>query len=111
MTIGRILANNIDQGSGFALATPHSSTTRVALTAKHVVGDQKPSSLQFVTQDGRKIPIERVEQDKDLDVAVMHLGEDVAEGLTVGCGVDGAIWQVEAQPYPNDPKLDGTITD
>jgi hypothetical protein len=109
MTIGRILANDNDLGIGFALAIPHSMTTRIVLTAKHVVGDQEPSSLQFVTQDGRRIPVERVEPDKDLDVAVLHLGEDVPEGLAVGSAVDGASWQVETQPGLNDPELSGII--
>ena len=89
MTVGRILANGIDQGSGFALATPDSRTTRVVLTAKHVVGDRQPSSLQFVTQDGQAIPVDRVEGDDDLDVAVLHLGEDVPGGLAVGHAVNG----------------------
>ena len=108
MTVGRILANGIDQGSGFALATPDSSTTRVVLTANHVVGDH--SSLQFVTQDGQGIPVERMEGDDDLDVAVLHLGEDVPGGLAVGYAVDGANWKVETQPSPNNPMLEGTIT-
>ena len=110
MTVGRILGNDIDKGSGFALATPHSRTTRVVLTAKHVVGDQEPSSLQFLTQAGRRIPIERVERDEDLDVAVLHLGEDLAEGLAVGRATEEAAWQVETQPLGNDPKLTGTVT-
>src|SRR6266702_2225698 len=105
MTVGRILATDIDKGSGFALATPHSRTTRVVLTAQHVVGDQEPSSLQFLTEDKRRIPVERVEGDDDLDIAVLHLGEDVAEGLAVSRAVEGAAWQVETQPLGNDPKL------
>ena len=89
MTVGRILANDKDKGSGFALATPHSGSTRVVLTANHVVGNQEASSLQFVTQDGQRIPVERVERDDDLDIAVLHLGEDVPEGLAVGRAIEG----------------------
>ena len=111
MTVGRILENDIDKGSGFALATSPSRTTRVVLTAKHVVGNQEPSSLQFFTEDKRRIPVERVEWDNDLDVAILHLSEDVAKGLVVGRAVEGGSWQVETQPRPNDPKLYGTITD
>jgi len=111
MTVGRILVNDNDKGSGFALASPHSEYTRIALTANHVVRGQEASSFQFVTQAGQKISVERVERDKDLDVAVLHLGEDVAEGLAVGRAVKGAAWQVEAQPLGNDPKLTGTVTD
>ena len=111
MTVGRVLANDEDKGSGFALATSHSGTTRIVLTARHVVGDQEPSSLLFLTEDKRKIPVESVERDDDLDVAVLHLSEDVAEGLAVSDAVEGENWQVETQPRPNDPKLSGTITD
>jgi len=109
MTVGRILANGEDKGSGFVLATPHSTTTRVVLTARHVVSDQEPSSLHFLTEDKRRIPVERMEQDDDLDIAVLHLCEDVAEGLAVGHAVEKGSWQVRAQPRGNDPKLTGTI--
>ena len=111
MTVGRIWTNEIDKGSGFALATPHSRATRVVLTAKHVVGNHEPSSLQFVTEDMRRIPVESVKQNNDLDIAVLHLSEDVADGLVVGCAVEGGSWQVKTQPRPNDPTLYGTITD
>ncbi len=110
MTVGRILVNDKYKGSGFALATPHSEYTRVVLTANHVVGNQEASSLQFVTQIGRKISVERVERDDDLDIAVLHLGEDVTEGLVVGQAIEGAAWQVETQPLSKDPKLTGTVT-
>src|SRR6266496_5368100 len=101
MTVGRILVNDIDKGSGFALASPNSGFTRVALTANHVVRNQEASSLQFITQAGRRIPVERVEKDDDLDVAVLHLSEDVPEGLAVGRAIEGAAWQVETQPLGN----------
>jgi WD40 repeat protein len=111
MTVGRILANDIDKGSGFALATSPSRTTRVVLTAKHVVGDQEPASLQFFTEDERRIPVEHMDWDNDLDVAVLYLSEDVAGGLVTGRAVEGRSWEAETQPRPNDPKLYGTITD
>src|SRR5947208_855856 len=101
MTVGRILGNDKDMGSGFALATSHSRTTRVVLTARHVIGDQEPSSFQFLTEDKRMIPVERVERDDDLDIAVLHLSEDVAEGLAVGRAVEEGSWQVETQPRGN----------
>ena len=110
MTVGRILGNDKDMGSAFALATPNSGSTRVVLTANHVVGKHEAASLQFVTQAGRRIPVERVERDDDLDVAVLHLSEDVVEGLAVGRAVEGGSWQVESQPRDNDPKLTGTIS-
>ena len=109
MTVGRILENDKDMGSGFALATPHSRTTRVVLTARHVIGDREPSSFQFLTKDKRRIPVERVERDNELDIAVLHLSEEVAEGLAVSRSVEEGSWQVEAQPRGNDPKLTGTI--
>ena len=110
MTVGRILVNDKDKGSGFALATPHSEYTRVVITANHVVGNQEASSLHFVSQVGRKISVERVERDDDLDIAVLRLGEDMSEGLVVGQAIEGAAWQVETQPLGNDPKLTGTVT-
>jgi hypothetical protein len=84
MTIGRILGNNQDRGSGFALATSHSGSTCVVLTASHVVDSQEASSIQFATQSGPRIPVERVERADDLDIAVLYLGEDVAGGLAKG---------------------------
>lgn len=110
MTVGRILGNDKDMGSGFVLATPNSGFTRVALTANHVVRDQEAPSLQFVTQVGQRIPVKPVERDDDLDVAVLHLSEDVAEGLAVGYAVEGGSWRVETQPRGNDPMLTGTIS-
>jgi len=50
-----------------------------------------------------------VERYNDLDVAVLHLSEDMAGGFAVGRAVEEESWQVEAQPRGNDPKLTGTI--
>jgi WD40 repeat protein len=111
MTLGRILVNGKDKGSGFALAPPDSELTRIVLTANHVVGSQEPSCLEFfVPQKNRKIPVERVERDDDLDVAVLHLSEDLSEGLVVDKASEGMTWQVETQPLGNDPMLTGTVT-
>src|SRR5215469_15084627 len=109
MTTGRILGNNQDRGSGFALATSHSRSTRVVLTASHVVDIQEASSIQFATRSGRRIPVEHVIRADDLDIAVLYLGEDVAGGLAKGQAVEGAGWKVETQPLGNDPMLKGVI--
>jgi hypothetical protein len=52
MTIGRVLARGKDKGSGFAIATGTGASSRVALTAAHVVRGQDASSIQFVTPPG-----------------------------------------------------------
>jgi Trypsin-like peptidase domain len=109
MTVGRILGNNKDMGSGFALAVSHSGFTRVVLTANHVVDKQEISSIQFATQSGRRIPVERVLPAGDLDIAVLYLGEDLPGGLAKGNAVEEAGWKVETQPRGNDPMLKGTI--
>jgi hypothetical protein len=103
MVVGRILADAKDRGSGFALAP------RVAVTANHVVRGRAAGSLHLALGDGRSVPVDRVEGDETLDVAVLHLGEEVPEVLAVGRAVAGADWRVEAQPRGNDPLLTGTI--
>jgi predicted ATPase/Tfp pilus assembly protein PilF len=109
MTIGRILANGKDKGSAFALASPGSSTTRVVLTAHHVVRGQDLRSLQFAPYRER-VGIASMQSDAALDVAVLYLAEDLPGGLKVGEARVGESWQVEAQPRPNDPALTGTIS-
>src|SRR5215213_4631192 len=103
MATGRICAKEKDRGSGFALAP------RVVVTANHVVRDEEASSLQFVLDDGRKFQVERVDPAEKLDVAVLHIAEDVPEVLSVGPAVEDWKWQVESQPLGNDPRLTGTI--
>ena len=109
MTIGRILGNNKDMGSGFALATSHSGFTRLVLTANHVVGKQEALSIQFATSSGATIPVERVVRDEELDIAVLYLSEDVSGGLAKSQAVEDARWKVLNQPRGNDPMLKGTI--
>src|SRR5215217_6191907 len=103
MAIGRICAKEEDKGSGFALAP------RIVVTADHVVCDEEASSLQFVIDDGRRFQVYRVERDEPLDVAVLHMAEDVPEVLSVGPAVEGLYWRVESQPLGSDPLLTGTI--
>jgi len=126
MAVGRILLNRKDKtgkdktdllGCGFALATTLGAPSRVVLTAYHVIVADKQrnvmyetSSLRFATEAGRMIPVFDVQVAEDLDIAVLHLSEEVREGLAVGHAVEGAAWQVEAQPLGSDPKLTGTIT-
>jgi hypothetical protein len=109
MTIGRILGNKKDMGSGFALATSHSGFTRVVLTANHVVDNQEASALQFATLSGARMPVECVVRDEELDIAVLYLGEDVPGGLAKSQAVEEAGWKVLNQPRGNDPMLKGTI--
>jgi hypothetical protein len=109
MTVGRILGNGKDLGSGFALATAPSGFTRVIVTAKHVVDGQAATALQFALAIGATIPVERVVPDETLDIAILYAGEDVAGGLATSEAVDEARWKVLAQPRGNDPMLKGTI--
>ncbi len=104
MAGGRILVQGKDEGSGFAL------TPRVVLTANHVVRNREAPSLQFATEAGRRVPVERVERDDDRDIAVLHLSEDVPDVLRVGHAVERAAWQVETRPRGNDPQLTGTVS-
>ncbi|MDD7942873.1 HEAT repeat domain-containing protein [Actinomycetospora lutea] len=110
VTVGRVLVGGKDEGAGFVLAAPTGGRGRVALTAAHVVGSSNKSSTRFVTADGRTVPIEHVEAVKELDVAALHLGDDV-EGFSVARAQDRLAWRVEARPGPNDPRLTGTVTD
>jgi hypothetical protein len=110
MTIGQILIKDKFKGSGFALAAPHSESTRVALTALHVIDNQETPSVRFLTQFGQSVPVEYVESDKDLDIALLHLGEDISGGLVVDRATEGMEWQVQTRPLSNDPKLTGTVT-
>jgi hypothetical protein len=110
MTIGRVLARGRDKGSGFAIATGAGASSRVALTSAHVVRGRDASSIQFVTPTGRTIPVERIASDEDIDVAVLHLGQDV-DGFAVARARERLAWQVEARPRANDPRLTGTVSD
>jgi hypothetical protein len=111
VAIGRIFVEDRDRGIGFTLATRLGRTSRIALTANHVIRGQETSSLQFVTEDRREVEVERVEPDEigNLNVAVLHLREEVSEALEVGPAVEAANWKVEA-PTGHDPDLGGTIT-
>ena len=101
--------NGKEEGSGFVLATLLSETTRIALTAKHVIGEHEATSIQFITQLGRSIPVESVQRDDELDVAVLHLGEEMSDGMMVGRAVADEAWRVETQPLGNDPELTGIV--
>ena len=111
MTVGRIFAGGKDRGSGFALATSADGPSRVVLTANHVVRDHDVASLEFRCSAGPPVPVERVEADEGLDVAVLHLADDVTEALAAACAWEDLAWQVPARPRGNDPKLTGTVTD
>jgi hypothetical protein len=54
--------------------------------------------------------IERVEYDEDIEVAVLHLRENV-DGLVAAHVIDRLAWQVESRPRANDPRLTGVVSD
>jgi hypothetical protein len=104
MVVGRILVNGSDAGSGFAF------NGKLALTANHVVRGQEAKYLQFTSTDGRNFQVQRVEGDCDLDVAALHLCEEVPEVLAIAHAREKVAWEVDCQPRGNDPKLTGTIS-
>jgi ABC-type dipeptide/oligopeptide/nickel transport system ATPase component len=111
MALGRILVNGKFSGIGFALATKRGGPSRIVLTANHVVRDQSASSLKFATEDGRLVEVDSVEPDEvgDLDVAVLHLREEVPAAIEVGHALEGEAWKTRARPKGDDPYLGGTI--
>jgi hypothetical protein len=113
MALGRIFANGKFSGISFALAPRPGKPSRVALTAEHVVRGQTAESLRFETADGRLVEVDRVDTDEDgdLDVAVLHLREEVPEALEVGHAVEGAAWKTRARPKGDDPYLGGTVVE
>ncbi|GLY92850.1 serine protease [Actinoplanes sp. NBRC 103695] len=109
MTVGRVHAKG-PTGSGFSIATATGRSSRVMLTAAHVVRDRDPSSIVFVHPDGRGFPVERVESDEDIDVAVPHLRAEL-DGFVAARVRDRLAWQVDARPRDNDPRLTGEVID
>ncbi|WP_199509385.1 HEAT repeat domain-containing protein [Nucisporomicrobium flavum] len=110
MTIGRILARGDFRGSGFVVAVGPGRSSRVAMTAEHVIRGCEEASLQFVTDSGRAVGVERAETDADLDVAVLYLAESV-DGFAAARARDRLDWLVDSRPRPNDSRLTGIITD
>ncbi len=80
------------------------------MTADHVIRGCEVASLEFVTDTGRAIRVERVESDDELDVAVLHLTESV-DGFVAARARDRLDWLVDARPRANDSRLTGLITD
>ena len=111
MTVGRILVRGKDEGSGFALATRTSRSSRVVLTAHHVLHGQDAPSVQFLLPTGHAIQVQSVDLDDDIDVAVLHLEDGVPEALAAARPQEGTAWQVAARPRANDPKLTGVVSD
>jgi hypothetical protein len=109
MTIGRVLAHGRDRGSGFVIATGPGRSSRVVLTAAHVVGGSGAASLEFRIGD-RTVAVERAESDEDLDVAVLHLVEEV-DGFVAARARERLAWQVDARPRANDARLTGIVSD
>lgn len=108
--VGRLEAHGKDKGGGFLLAYAGRSSTRIVLTANHVI-DGSDDVLVFVAQDGKRVGVERTERDPTLDIAVLHLSEDIDGGLHAQVGLEGAEWKADSRPNSNDPRLTGTITD
>ena len=79
-------------------------------TANHVIRCYEVALLEFVTDTGQAIRVERVESDDELDVAVLHLTESI-DGFVAARARDRLDWLVDARPRANDSRLTGIITD
>ncbi len=97
----RILADSVDNGSGFAISP------RVAFTAAHVVRDRR--NLSFSLEGAEPIPIEECREIPGLDVAILSLSRGVLEAPSVRGAVLGERWHVTSRQRPNDPWLTGTV--
>ncbi|WP_369250291.1 trypsin-like peptidase domain-containing protein [Streptomyces sp. R41] len=102
---GRVLVGARDRGGGCAV------TARAVLTARHVVRGHDTAELAFALPTGRTVEVVRTEDDEQLDVAVLHLAEDV-EPSSLSTATEGAVWRVRAAPHTprgNDPGLTGIV--
>ena len=134
---GRVLFNGQDKGSGFAI------TDSRVLTAGHVVRDvakvvggrdgdaARPlgpvlvyvvdrgapaavaAEVAYQPEDGGPIAVTRVEVNRSLDVAVLHLQQPAPAVLPAAGNVAaGEGWRVETRPGRRDSyTLTGTVTD
>lgn len=101
---GQVLVGERFNGGGCAVSP------RAVLTARHVIRDRKDARLGFRLPTGRTVEVIRTEDDEQLDIAVLHLAEDV-DATYVTTAVVGDEWRVlRPPPAGNDPELSGTVT-
>lgn len=101
---GQVLVGERFNGGGCAVSP------RAVLTARHVIRDRKDARLGFRLPTGRTVEVIRTEDDEQLDIAVLHLAEDV-DATYVTTAVAGDEWRVlRPPPAGNDPELSGTVT-
>jgi tetratricopeptide (TPR) repeat protein len=102
--VGRILVGGHDAGGAGVAVAP-----RVVMTARHVVRDRGDEPVHFRPAGGPPVPVERVEEDEQLDAAVLHLAGAVDDWLPLTAPMAGARWRVDSPPPGNDPPLHGHI--
>jgi hypothetical protein len=101
---GTIVAAGEIVGFGFPL------TTRVAITAAHVVHGLRAQDLAFVPDGAPEVLVDGVDVSTDLDVAVLRLAADVPAYQRWTEPRKKASWSADARWLANDPLLVGDIT-
>jgi hypothetical protein len=91
-----------DAGGGCAV------TPRGVLTANHVVRDRRSDQASFHPTDGQACPASRIESDGVLDIAVLHLEQDV-HPTPIADAVAKARWEAPLLPTGHDAQLSGVI--
>jgi WD40 repeat protein len=134
--VGRVLLDGKDEGSGFAI-TDHRALTagHVVRKAARMGGGQDdeaagppgpgleyvvdrgepaavPAVVEYQPEGAEPIAVTRIEVSTSLDVAVLHLQRPAPAFLpAAGQVMAGEQWRVETQPKPDDPVLEGTVTE
>jgi hypothetical protein len=99
---GRVWVNDQDMGGGCAI------TPRVVLTANHVVRDRRSDQVSFHPTQGQACPASRIESDEALDIAILHLEQDVRP-TPIADAVANARWESPLPPTDHDAHLSGVI--
>lgn len=101
---GRLWYHGYDAGVAFAL------TSSVVVTAWHVIRDL-PGLPCYLPDHGESIPVEEIDKDEQLDVAVLRLGGSVPAKLAVSKEKlePYARWRIDTNPLGNDPGLRGKV--
>lgn len=103
MGAGRIFSNGKPLGIAFAL------TTRVAVTAFHVVRNYEGTRLSFAPQGAPEVNATYLDGDEDLDIAVLELALDVPALLRHVEPRQDAQWRIESRWKSSDPVLTGSV--
>jgi len=108
----RVSVNGRDAGAAFAIGP------RLALTARHVMRaatdcDGRPGPehrVELVPEGHPSRPVTACTSDGALDVAALHVADDVPGWIPVGAAQDDVRWRVAGRPRADDPGLSGRVT-